>query len=97
MGGINAKTSGGSIKAYISGQPEGDCSLETAGGSVTAYIAEDVAIDVEARTSGGHVSTDVPVIVQGKIRGNRLQGTVNGGGPLLKLRTFGGSIHLRKK
>ena len=97
MGNINAKTFGGSVKAYISGQPEGDCSLETAGGSVTAYIAEDVAIDVEARTSGGHVSTDVPVIVQGKIRGNRLQGTVNGGGPLLKLRTFGGSIRLRKK
>ena len=97
MGNINAKTFGGSVKAYISGQPEGDCSLETAGGSVTAYLVEDIAIDVEARTSGGHVSTDLPVIVQGKIRGNRLQGTVNGGGPLLKLRTFGGSIRLRKK
>ena len=99
MGGINAKTSGGSIKAYISRQPEGDCSLETSGGSVTAYLVEGIALDVEARTTGGNVSTDVPVttVVQGKISKGRLQGAINGGGPLLKLRTFGGSIHLRKK
>ena len=99
MGGINAKTSGGSIKAYISRQPEGDCSLETSGGSVTAYLVEDIGIDVEARTSGGSVSTDVPIatVVQGKVRKNRLQGAINGGGPLLKLRTSGGSIRLHKK
>ena len=97
MGNINAKAAGGSIKAYISRQPEGDCSLETSGGSVTAYLVEDIAIDVDAQTSGGHVSTDVPIIVQGKISGNRLQGAINDGGPLLKLRAFGGSIHLRKK
>ena len=97
MGNINAKTSGGSIKAYISRQPEGDCSLETSGGNVTAYLVEGIAVDVDARTMGGDVSTDFPVIVQGKIRGNRLQGAINGGGPLVKLRTFGGSIRLRKK
>lgn len=99
MGSINAKTLGGSVKAYISGQPEGDCSLETAGGSVTAYLVDDIAIDVDARTNGGRVSTDVPIttVVQGKVKKNRLQGAINGGGPQLKLRTFGGSIHLRKK
>lgn len=99
MGDITAKTSGGSIKAYISRQPEGDCSLETSGGSVTAYLVEDIAVDVDARTSGGHVSTDVPVTVdvQGKINKSRLQGTINGGGPLLKLHTSGGSVHLQKK
>ena len=99
VGNINAKTSGGSIKTYISRQPEEDCSLETSGGNVTVYLVEGIAVDVDARTSGGHVSTDVPiaVVVQGKINRNRLQGAINGGGPLLKLRTSGGSIHLRKK
>ena len=99
MGSINAKTLGGSVKAYISRQPEGDCSLETSGGNVTADLVEDIAIDVDARTTGGRVSTDIPVttVVQGKVRGNRLEGAINGGGPLLKLRTLGGSIHLRKK
>ncbi len=99
MGDITAKTSGGSIKTYISRQPEEDCSLETSGGSVTAYLVEDIAVDVDARTSGGHVSTDVPitVVTQGKISKNRLQGAINGGGPLLKLRTSGGGVRLRKK
>ena len=99
MGNINARTFGGSIKAYISRQPEGDCSLEASGGSVTAYLVEDIAIDVDTRTTGGHVSTDVPitVVAQSKISKNSLQGAINGGGPLLKLRTFGGSVHLRKK
>ena len=99
MGNINAKTLGGSVKAYISRQPEGDCSLETAGGNVTAYLVEDIALDVDARTTGGGVSTDMPIttVVEGKVKKNRLQGAINGGGPQLKLRTFGGSIRLRKK
>ncbi len=99
MGTINAKTTGGSIKAYISRQPEGACSLETTGGNVTAYVVEDIAMDVDAKTTGGRVSSDVPVtmVVQGKVRGNTLQGTINGGGPQLKLRTVGGSIRLHKK
>ena len=99
MGNINAKTLGGSVKAYISRQPEGDCSLETAGGNVTAYVVESIAVDVDARTTGGRVYSDIPVttVVQGKVRGNRLQGAINGGGPQLKLRTFGGNIRLREK
>ena len=97
MGNINAKTLGGSVKAYISGQPEGDCSLETAGGNVTAYLLEDIAVDVEARTTGGRVSTDIPIVVQGKVSSNKLQGAINGGGPVLKLRTLGGNIRLHKK
>ena len=99
MGSINAKTFGGSLTAYISRQPEGECSLETSGGNVTAYLLEDIAIDVDAQTRGGHVSTDIPVttIVQGKVNRNKLEGAINGGGPVLKLRTFGGSIRLHKK
>ena len=97
MGNINAKTLGGSVKAYISRQPKGNCSLQTAGGNVTAYLVEDIAVDVEARTTGGRVSTDFPVVIQGKVSSNKLLGTINGGGPVLKLRTFGGSIRLHKK
>ena len=99
MGSINAKATGGSINAYISRQPEGDCSLEALGGNVTAYLVEDIAVDVDAQTRVGHVSTDIPiaVVVQGKVRKNGLQGAINGGGPLLKLRTVGGSVRLHKK
>ena len=99
MRSISAKTFGGSIEAYISGQPKGDCSLEATGGDVTTHVAEDIAVAVEVRTNGGRVSTDVPVTVvgQGKTSRDQLQGAINGGGPQLKLLTFGGSIRLHKR
>ena len=99
MGRVNVKTFGGTVKAYISRQPEGDCSLEATGGNVTAHLAEGIAVAVAARSDGGCVTTDVSVttVGQGKISRDQLQGVINGGGPQLKLRTFGGSINLRKK
>ncbi len=97
-GDVNAKTSGGSIKTTITSQLTGDCSLHTSGGSITATLIPNIAIDVDAKTSGGSVSTDFVVesLIQGKVPKNRLEGRINGGGPRLKLKTSGGSIHLKQ-
>ena len=97
MGTIKADTSGGSIKAYISEQPRADCSLTTSGGSITVYMAEDTSVDVKAKTSGGSVSTDFPVTLRGEIKRDRLEAKINDGGPLLNLRTSGGSIRIKQK
>lgn len=97
-GDVNAKTSGGSIHAVMTTQLQDACSLRTSGGGITVTLIRDIAVDVEAETSGGHVSTDFAVksTIQGKVPKNRLKGSINGGGPLLKLRTSGGNIHLQK-
>ena len=97
-GSVNARTSGGSIHAAMITQPDSDCNLRTSGGGITLTLIPDIAVDVEAETSGGHVSTDFAVesVIQGKVPKNRLKGSINGGGPLLKLRTSGGSIRLQK-
>ena len=95
---VNARTSGGSIQAVMKTQPQSACSLRTSGGRITLTLIPDIAVDLEAKTSGGRVSTDFAVesTIQGKVPKNRLEGSINGGGPLLKLRTSGGSIHLQK-
>ncbi len=97
-GNVNAKTSGGTIRATMTTQPQDTCSLRTSGGGITLTLIPDIAVDVEAETSGGRVSTDFAVesAIQGKVPRNRLKGSINGGGPLLKLRTSGGSIRLQK-
>ena len=97
-GDVNAKTSGGSIHAAMTTQPQDECSFRTSGGGITVMLIPDIAVDVEAETRGGHVSTDFVVksTLQGKVPKNRLEGSINGGGPLLKLRTSGGNIHLQK-
>ncbi len=96
MGTINARTSGGSVNAAISEQPEGECRLATSGGSVRVTLAEDIKATIDARTSGGRVKTEFPVTVQGRLKKNQLNAEINGGGPLLYLRTSGGNIYLRK-
>lgn len=96
MGTINASTSGGSIRAYISKQPQGDCSLKTSGGSITATLAGDIKVDLDAKTSGGRVYTDFPVTVKGELSKRKLQAKINGGGPDLSLRTSGGSIKIKE-
>ena len=95
---VTARTSGGSIQAAMTTQPQSECNLRTSGGGITCTLMPDIAVDLEAKTSGGRVSTDFAVAstIQGKAPKNRLEGSINGGGPLLKLRTSGGNIHLQK-
>ncbi len=94
LGPIEARTSGGSIRAQLSQQPHGPCRLKTSGGNVEVSLAADIGLQVDARTSGGRVSTDFPVV--GTLDKNSLKGSINDGGPLMTLRTSGGSIRLHK-
>ncbi len=95
LGPIEARTSGGSIRAQLSQQPHGPCHLGTSGGNVEVSLASDIGLQVDARTSGGRVSTDFPVS-QVTLDKNSLKASINGGGPLMILRTSGGSIRLHK-
>ena len=97
-GNVNARTSSGSIRVSLTGQPRDACNLHTSAGSITVTLMSDIAIDVDAQTSAGRVSTEFAVasVIRGKVPKNRLKGGINGGGPLLKLRTSAGSIRLQK-
>lgn len=96
MGAIKAKTSGGSIRAHITKQPDGACKLTTSGGSITVYLAANLRLTIDAKTSAGRVKTELPVEAVGKQKKSILAGTLNGGGPLLYLRTSGGNIYLKR-
>jgi len=95
-GNVWGSTSGGSIYAEITGQFNRDCSLKTSGGGITLYLARNIDANIDAHTSGGHVSTDFPVTVQGKLKSNSLSGKINNGGPLIELKTSGGSIRIKE-
>jgi DUF4097 and DUF4098 domain-containing protein YvlB/predicted Ser/Thr protein kinase len=95
--GIQATTEGGSVSADFAVAPKSDCQLHTSGGNVTAKIPNTAAVTLDAHTEGGSVRTDLPVQVEGKVQGSMLRGTINGGGPLLKLETAGGDIEILKR
>lgn len=95
-GALTAGTSGGDIRAYIVAQPETDCSLTTSGGSITVMVNPSLALTLDVRASGGSIETEVPVTVRGHLSKSKLEGDINGGGPLLHLRSSGGSIRLKE-
>ncbi len=91
---VRAHTSGGSIRAALVGTPKADCSFTTSGGSVQIAVEKTAAFQLDAATSGGGVNADgLTITLQSSSRNrDKLVGAVNGGGPLLKLRSSGGSI-----
>ncbi|MBN2000380.1 DUF4097 family beta strand repeat protein [candidate division KSB1 bacterium] len=99
FGDVNASTSGGSVNARMTKQPNGECRLTTSGGSVNVHLPDDAHVDIDAKTSGGRVKTDfrVTMSVQGEIKQSKLEGEINGGGPLLYLRTSGGNININRQ
>ena len=96
-GTVDAQTSGGSITADLAVQPDGPVTLRTSGGSVSVALADDVRADLDARASGGRVSVDMPVTIRGAVDRGRIEGALNGGGPLITLRTSGGGIRVSRR
>src|SRR5687768_2040911 len=94
---LRAHTSGGSIRANISGPLTEECSLSTSGGSVSVTVDKSAAFRLDASTSGGNVeASGIEVATEKTSRDrSRLAGTVNGGGPVLRLRSSGGGISVR--
>ena len=95
---LEAKTSGGDVAATFVGALRGDCLLSTSGGRVKATVAAKTGFQLDASTSGGDVEAAgfTITIEKGGVGKSRLLGAVNGGGPLLKLRSSGGDIILNQ-
>ena len=99
-GPVLAKTTGGSIRCQLQKATTSQnllLDLETMGGGINVSVVPDIAATVEAKVLGGAVTTELPVTVEGgPVRPDHLRGSINGGGPLLKLFSVGGNIILRK-
>ncbi len=95
-GSLKAHTSGGNIRAAVAGALTSDCSLSTSGGSVRVAVDKAAAFRLDASTSGGSVDAEgLTITLERSSRDrSRLAGAVNGGGPVLKLRSSGGGIEV---
>jgi hypothetical protein len=102
-----AETGAGGIvvKLVKTGAEPSSSMLETSAGDITVYIASDVAISVRASVdlgSGHHITSDFPdihIATEGDKWGPRTlsaEGKLNGGGPVLKVRTTTGDIFFKR-
>jgi DUF4097 and DUF4098 domain-containing protein YvlB len=94
---VSAHTSGGNIVAKITNPLKQDTVLDTSGGTVKVQVPKGAGFQLDASTSGGDVdATGMTLTIdRGGIGKSRLVGSVNGGGPKLKLRSSGGDIIIR--
>jgi len=92
---VNLTTAMGDIRIEMITQPQHPWTLRTSeSGEIDITLHPDIAIDVDAQTQGT-ISSDFSIQPHGDGE-SRLKGTINGGGPLLKLRAAAGEIRLRK-
>ena len=68
-----------------------------AGGSGAGLIPTESALDLDARATTGSVTIDAAIAVNGEEAEKLVVGEINGGGPLLLLRTSRGRIHLSRR
>jgi hypothetical protein len=103
-GGLRAITRAGAILADLSAVKDlRDSVLTTSGGDITVLIPSNLAVTVEAvNTTPGsrRIVSDfreiVPRVELGNAR-SEAQGSVNGGGPVLRLAASGGTIYIRRQ
>ena len=106
-GGVNASSGAGSISAEFMGQPGkiSESRIETSVGNIRVLLPASLPVTVQALVDSGQersIDTDFPEL---KIkteegwgpRETYANGTLNGGGPILKLNTNTGSIQIKKK
>lgn len=89
-GAIDASTSGGSISADIIKMGE-FARLKTSGGNVNITVPRNIGLDLDLR--GSRVQTQLENF-SGNMEDDDVEGSINGGGPMLSARTSGGAVRV---
>jgi hypothetical protein len=89
---------GNIIASLLAGASFHDSFLETGNGDVTVLIPSNFGVTIRAETDRGHVVSDFPGIRQRTVGMQILaEGTLNGGGPLLRIAGTGGTIFIKRQ
>ena len=95
---LRLRTGDGHIEAEIANGSRNTASwsIRTSDGHVTLRLPEGFAADLDASTGDGGVVVDMPIATTGNLKGDSIRGKMNGGGPLLEVRTGDGAIRIAR-
>ena len=90
---LDLNTQSGSI-TFEGSLGEGPHSVHSDFGEISLSLPADTAVDVDLQTEFGNITSDIPVtvILSGEVEKSHQVGTMNGGGPELKVSTQSGNI-----
>jgi hypothetical protein len=90
-GSFYAQTGSGDIKA--TGTPSAQWTLQTGSGNIDLWPGS-APLTLDGSTGSGSVITDHEMLVQGSLDRHHIKGNLNGGGPLVRVQTGSGEIHV---
>jgi hypothetical protein len=91
-GSVVVRTDAGSVEVA---EVEGPVDVETRRGGIAVAVPAAIGAELDASSEGGRVLVDRAVDAKGSPDPGRMEGRINGGGPMLRLRASGGSIRVR--
>ena len=86
-GSINARAEAGSTMGT-------DWTVRTSDGRIHLEVPRDLKADLDAHTGDGGIRLDLPVQVTGRMTRSTVEGSINGGGPSITIRSGDGSISI---
>lgn len=90
-GSFRGQTGSGDIKA--SGKPSASWTLQTGSGNIELWTG-NAPLTLDAATGSGSVTSEHEMMVQGSLDHHHIRGTLNGGGPAVRVQTGSGDIHI---
>ncbi len=90
-GSFRATTGSGDIKA--TGTPSAPWTLETGSGNVEIWSGS-APLTLDGSTGSGSITTDHEMLVKGSLDHHHITGNLNGGGPLVRVQTGSGDVHV---
>lgn len=91
-GGLEAGAGSGDVQ--VEGKMSSDWRIHTGSGEVEVKLPSDAKFNIDARSNSGNVEVHHPVTMQGSLKRNHIEGTVNGGGTLLDISSGSGTIRV---
>lgn len=97
-GDVRGRTTNGGVDIRLTGETwTGDqLDVGTTNGGVRLHVPESYSARLEAHTTNGGINIDVPVRVQGQLSRRDVSATLGEGGPLLRVRTTNGGVHVTR-
>ena len=94
-GSVEASTTNGGIDVELLSVAQGrDMEFSTTNGRISLTVPETLAADINASTTNGSVRSDLPLMTS-RVSRTSIRGTLNGGGPQIRLRTTNGGIDIK--
>lgn len=96
-GTTRAETTNGEVDLSYAALGEGGVNAQTTNGRVVITVPTSTKARVSVRVTNGGISTENLTIEASEQTRKRLSGTLNGGGPEIRLETTNGAVNLRGK